>query len=117
MSDVTIFHNPACSTSRKVLALIREAGIEPEIVLYLKTPPSRAEIGALLEKMGVGPRAILRKKGTPYEDLGLGDPGKTDAELIEAILAHPILIERPIVVTPKGARICRPVEAVDDLLP
>lgn len=117
MSEVTIFHNPACSTSRKVLGLIREAGIEPEIVFYLKTPPSRAELTALLAKMGGGPRAILRKKGTPYEELGLGDPGKTDAELIEAILAHPILIERPIVATPKGARICRPIETVADLLP
>jgi arsenate reductase len=116
MSEVTIFHNPACSTSRKVLELIREAGVEPEIVLYLKAPPSRAELLALLAKMGVGPRAILRKKGTPYEELGLGDPGKTDAELIEAILAHPILIERPIVVTPKGARICRPIETVTALL-
>jgi arsenate reductase len=116
MSDVTILHNPACSTSRKVLALIHEAGIEPEVVLYLKTPPSREELTALLAEMGVGPRAILRKKGTPYEELGLGDTAKTDAELIDAILAHPILIERPIVVTAKGARICRPIDSVRELL-
>jgi arsenate reductase len=116
MSAVTILHNPACSTSRNVLALIREAGIEPEVVLYLKAPPTRDELTALLAKMGVGPRAILRKKGTPYEELGLGDPAKTDAELIDAILAHPILIERPIVVTAKGARICRPIESVRELL-
>lgn len=117
MSDVTIFHNPACGTSRNVLALIREAGIEPKVVLYLKTPPSRDELIALTAKMGVPIRAILRRKGTPYDELGLGDPAKSDDELIDAILAHPILIERPIVVTAKGARICRPVETVRELLP
>lgn len=117
MTDVTIFHNPACGTSRTVLALIREAGIEPEVVLYLKTPPSRDELVALLAKMGVPVRAILRKKGTPYAELGLDDPAKSDDELIEAILAHPILIERPIVVTAKGAKICRPVDTVRELLP
>jgi arsenate reductase (glutaredoxin) len=116
MPAVRIFHNPACSTSRRVLDRIRETGVEPEVVLYLKTPPTRAALEALLAKMGVGPRAILRKKGTPYEELGLDDPAKTDAELIDAILAHPILIERPIVATAKGARICRPIESVDELL-
>ncbi|TBW34417.1 arsenate reductase (glutaredoxin) [Siculibacillus lacustris] len=117
MSDVTIFHNPACGTSRNVLGLIRNAGIEPEIVLYLKTPPTRAELVALLARMGVGPRAVLRRKGTPYDALGLDDPTLDDDRLIDAILADPILLERPIVVTPVGARLCRPSEAVLDLLP
>ncbi len=117
MSDVTIFHNPACGTSRNVLGLIRNAGIEPNVVLYLKTPPSRAELEALIVKMGVPVREILREKGTPFAELGLGDPAKGDAELIDAILAHPILMNRPIVVTEKGARLCRPSETVLDLLP
>ena len=117
MSDVTIFHNPACGTSRNVLGLIRNAGIEPNVVLYLKTPPSRAELEALIVKMGVPVREILREKGTPFAELGLGDPAKSDAELIDAILAHPILMNRPIVVTEKGARLCRPSETVLDLLP
>jgi arsenate reductase len=117
MSDVTIYHNPACGTSRNVLGLIENAGITPKVVLYLKTPPSRDELVALIAKMGVPVREILREKGTPYAELGLGDPAKTDAELIDAILAHPILMNRPIVVTPKGAKLCRPSEAVLDLLP
>ena len=117
MSDVVIYHNPACGTSRNVLGLIENAGITPKVVLYLKTPPSRSELEALIAKMGVPVRSILREKGTPFAELGLGDPAKTDAELIDAILAHPILMNRPIVVTDKGARLCRPSEAVLDLLP
>lgn len=117
MTDVTIYHNPACGTSRNVLGLIENAGITPKVVLYLKTPPSRDELVALIAKMGVPVREILREKGTPFAELGLGDPGKTDAELIDAILAHPILMNRPIVVTDEGARLCRPSEAVLDLLP
>ncbi len=117
MSDVTIYHNPACGTSRNVLGLIENAGVTPKVVLYLKTPPNRAELEALIAKMGVPVRSILREKGTPYAELGLDDPKKTDAELIDAILAHPILMNRPIVVSDKGAKLCRPSEAVLDLLP
>lgn len=117
MSDVTIFHNPACGTSRNVLGLIENAGITPDVVLYLKTPPSRAELVALIARMGVPVRSILREKGTPFAELGLGDPAKSDDELIDAIVAHPILMNRPIVVTEKGARLCRPSETVLDLLP
>jgi arsenate reductase len=117
MSDVTIYHNPSCGTSRNVLGLIENAGITPKVVLYLKTPPSRDELVALVAKMGVPVRSILREKGTPYGELGLGDPAKSDAELIDAILAHPILMNRPIVVSDKGAKLCRPSEAVLDLLP
>ncbi|MER2606101.1 MAG: arsenate reductase (glutaredoxin) [Siculibacillus sp.] len=117
MTDVTIFHNPACGTSRNVLGLIENAGLTPTVVLYLKTPPSRDELVALIAKMGVSVRSILREKGTPFAELGLGDPAKTDDELIDAIVAHPILMNRPIVVTEKGARLCRPSEAVLDLLP
>ena len=117
MSDVTIYHNPACGTSRNVLGLIENAGITPKVVLYLKTPPSRDAFVALVAKMGVPVRAILREKGTPYGELGLGDPAKSDDELIDAILAHPILMNRPIVVSDKGAKLCRPSEAVLDLLP
>lgn len=116
MSDVTIYHNPACGTSRNVLALIEEAGITPKVVLYLKTPPSRDELKALVKKTGVPLRGLLRRRGTPFDELGLDDPAKTEDDLIAAVLAHPILIERPIVVTPKGARICRPAETVRDLL-
>ena len=117
MTDVTIYHNPACGTSRNVLGLIENAGVTPKVVLYLKTPPSRDELVALIAKMGVPVRAILREKGTPFAELGLADPAKTDAELIDAILAHPILMNRPIVVTEKGAKLCRPSETVLDLLP
>src|SRR5271165_3881097 len=114
---VTIYHNPACGTSRNTLALIRQSGAEPEIVEYLKTPPSRARLIELLAAMGMKPRALLRKKGTPYEELGLGDPKWTDDELIDFMIAHPILIERPIVVTNKGTRLCRPAEKVLEILP
>ena len=116
MPDVTIYHNPACTTSRKVLAAIRDAGTEPRIVEYLKTPPSRAELESLLQRMGMTPRALLRKRGTPYEDLGLDDPKKTDDALLDAMLAHPVLIERPIVVTKRGVRLCRPPEKLTEIL-
>lgn len=117
MSEITIYHNPACGTSRSVLALIRAAGIEPRIVEYLKTPPTRAELQALIARMAVPVRAVLREKGTPYAELGLGDPGLSDDDLLDAMMAHPILINRPLVVTPRGVALCRPSEAVRDLLP
>jgi arsenate reductase len=114
---VTIYHNPACGTSRNVLALIRNSGEEPTVVEYLKTPASRDVLTGLIESMGITPRDLLRRKGTPYDELKLDDPALTDAQLIDAMLAHPILIERPIVVTPTGAKLCRPSEAVLDILP
>jgi arsenate reductase len=114
---VTVFHNPACGTSRNALALIRHAGIEPKVVEYLATPPSRDEIVDLVARMGASLRTILREKGTPFAELGLGDPAKTDAEILDAIAAHPILINRPIVVTPMGVKLCRPSDVVLDLLP
>ena len=113
----TIFHNPACGTSRNVLALIRNAGMEPTIVEYLKTPPSRAQLLDLLAQLHLPVRAVLRKKGTPYEELGLDNPELSDDALIDAILAHPILLERPIVTTALGTKLCRPSEAVLDILP
>ena len=116
-TDVTIYHNPACSTSRKVLGMLRDAGIQPRIIEYLKTPPSRSELLGLLRRMDMAPRALLRKRGTPYEALGLGDPARTDDQLVDAMLAEPILIERPIVVGPRGVRLCRPVERLYDILP
>jgi arsenate reductase len=115
--NVTIYHNPMCGTSRNTLAMIRNAGIEPQIIEYLKTPPSRDELVALLGRMGLTPRQLLREKGTPYHELTLGDPAKTDDDLIDAMITHPILINRPIVVTPLGARLCRPSEVVLDILP
>jgi arsenate reductase (glutaredoxin) len=115
--SVTIYHNPACGTSRNVLALIRNSGEEPRVVEYLKTPPSRDELVGLIARMGVPVRGVLRRKGTPFDALGLGDPGLSDDALIDAMLAHPILIERPIVVTPLSVRLCRPSEAVLDILP
>ncbi len=114
---VTIYHNPACGTSRNVLGLIRNAGIDPRVIEYLKTPPSRAELVDLIARMGVPVRAVLREKGTPFAELGLGDPALSDDQLIDAMMAHPILINRPIVVTPLGVKLCRPSEAVLDLLP
>ncbi|MBH0236392.1 arsenate reductase (glutaredoxin) [Methylobrevis albus] len=117
MTDVTIYHNPACGTSRNTLGLIRNAGIEPVVIEYLKTPPSRAELVDLIARMGIPVRDLLREKGTPYADLGLGDPALGDDALLDAMMAHPILINRPIVVTPLGVRLCRPSEAVLDLLP
>lgn len=114
---VTIYHNPACGTSRNTLALIRNSGEEPRIVEYLKTPPSREELADLIRRMGVPVRDVLRRKGTPYDELGLDDPALTDDQLLDAMIAHPILINRPIVVTPLGVRLCRPSEAVLDILP
>lgn len=117
MSPVTIYHNPACGASRNVLGLIRNAGIEPTIIEYLKTPPSRDALKALIVRTGVPVRAVLREKGTPYAELGLGDPGLTDDDLLDAMMAHPILINRPIVITPLGVKLCRPSETVLDILP
>ncbi|RYF83966.1 MAG: arsenate reductase (glutaredoxin) [Comamonadaceae bacterium] len=117
MSDITIYHNPACGTSRNVLALIRNTGEEPQVIEYLKTPPDRATLERLIAAMGITPRALLRRKGTPYDALGLDNPALTDAQLIDAMLQEPILINRPIVVTALGTRLCRPSEAVLDLLP
>ena len=113
---VTIYHNPACGTSRNVLALIRDAGIEPTVIEYLKTPPDRATLKHLLRRMAMRPRELLREKGTPYAELDLGAERWTDDQLIDQMLAHPILINRPIVVTPWGVRLCRPAEALLDLL-
>ncbi|MEN3230420.1 arsenate reductase (glutaredoxin) [Methylorubrum rhodesianum] len=115
--DVVIYHNPACGTSRNALAMIRNAGIEPHVVEYLKTPPSRALLGHLLARAGLSVRDALRKKGTPYAELGLADPALSDAQLLDAFEAHPILLERPLVVSPRGVRLCRPSETVLDLLP
>jgi arsenate reductase len=116
-SSITIFHNPACGTSRNTLALIRNSGEEPQVIEYLKTPPSKETLRELLAAMNMAPRALLRKKGTPYEELGLDDPKWTDEQLIDFMLAHPILINRPIVATPIGTRLCRPSEEVLDILP
>ena len=120
MSDstpVTIYHNPACGTSRNTLALIRNAGIEPTIVEYLKTPPDRATLESLIGRMGIRPRELLRQKGAPYEELGLASAQWSDSELIDHMMKYPILINRPIVVTPWGVKLCRPSEAVLDILP
>ena len=114
---VIIWHNPACGTSRNVLAMIRAAGIEPVVIEYLKTPPSRDELVALIAAAGLTPRGLLRTKGTPFAELGLGDPALSDDALVDAMLAHPVLIERPLVETLKGTRLCRPSETVLDLLP
>jgi arsenate reductase (glutaredoxin) len=117
MSGMTIYHNPDCGTSRNVLGLMRNSGAEPRVIEYLKTPPSRAELVTLLAQMGITPRQLLREKGTPFQELGLGDPKWSDDELIDAMMDHPILINRPIVVTPLGTKLCRPSEAVLDILP
>jgi arsenate reductase (glutaredoxin) len=114
---VTIYHNPTCGTSRNTLALIRNAGIEPTVIEYLKTPPNRATLKDLISRMGIAPRELLREKGTPYAELGLGAEHWTDDQLIDQMLAHPIFINRPIVVTPWGVRLCRPSEVVLDILP
>lgn len=115
--DVTIYHNPNCGTSRNTLALIREAGIEPTVVEYLKNPPSRKTLAAMIAKAGLTVREALRERGTPYHELGLDDPKLTDDQLLDAMQQHPILINRPFVVTPKGARLCRPAEKVREILP
>ncbi len=114
---ITIYHNPDCGTSRNTLAMIRQSGEEPEVIEYLKTPPSREKLVELINAMGMTPRQLLREKGTPYADLNLGDPKWTDDEILDFMLAHPILINRPIVVTPLGAVLARPSEAVLDFLP
>ncbi len=113
----TIYHNPACSTSRKALGILRERGIEPEIIEYLKSPPNRKTLLGLLKDMGLTPRDILRKSGTPYAELGLDDTTLSDKALLDAIEAHPILIQRPIVVSPMGTRLCRPLERLHEILP
>ncbi|WNC09672.1 arsenate reductase (glutaredoxin) [Pseudomonas coleopterorum] len=117
MSQITIYHNPNCGTSRNTLELIRNSGEEPTVIEYLQTPPDRATLIGLIKDMGIEVRALLRIKGTPYEELGMGDASLTDEHLIDAMMTHPILINRPIVVTPLSARLCRPSEAVLDLLP
>lgn len=116
-ASITIYHNPACGTSRNTLALIRNSGVEPTIVAYLKTPPGRTTLVALIAAMGVTARSVLRQKGTPYDELLLGRPELTDDQLVDFMVAHPILMNRPIVVTPLGTRLCRPSEVVLDILP
>jgi arsenate reductase len=115
--SITIYHNPDCGTSRNTLAMIRQSGVEPVIIEYLKEPTSRERLVELIRAMGIPVRSLLREKGTPFHELGLGDPKWSDNELIEQMLAHPILINRPIVVTPNGVKLCRPSEAVLELLP
>jgi len=117
MIDIVIYHNPECGTSRNTLAMIRNAGIEPHVVEYLKTPPSRVLLESLIERAGIAPRALLREKSTPYADLGLNNPDLTDAQLIDAMMEHPILINRPLVVSPLGVKLCRSSEEVLDLIP
>ena len=117
MSDITIYHNPQCGTSRNVLALIRNSGVEPQIIEYLVDPPDRETLQRLIAQMGIPVRELLRRKGTPYDELGLDDPALRDEQLLAAMLAHPLLINRPIVVTPLATRLCRPSEAVLDILP
>ncbi len=115
--SITIYHNPNCGTSRKVLARLQELGHEPKVVEYLKTPPTRDELKVLLRRMAIAPRDLLRRKGTPYDELGLDDPKWTDEQLIDLMLQHPILINRPIVVSDKGVRLCRPAETLREILP
>ncbi|KQM77516.1 arsenate reductase [Sphingomonas sp. Leaf22] len=115
--DIVIYHNPECGTSRNTLGLIRNAGIEPHVVEYLKTPPARALLVELIDRAGMTPRDLLREKGTPYAELGLGDTTLSDDALVDAMIAHPILINRPLVVSPLGVKLCRPSEAILDLLP
>ncbi|KQN06930.1 arsenate reductase (glutaredoxin) [Sphingomonas sp. Leaf25] len=117
MTDIVIYHNPACGTSRNVLELIRNSGVEPHVVEYLKTPPSRTMLVQLIERAGITPRQLLRQKGTPYAELGLDNGAISDEDLVDAMMDHPILVNRPLVVTPLGVRLCRPSEAVLDILP
>jgi arsenate reductase len=116
-TDIVIYHNPECGTSRNALAMIRNAGIEPHVVEYLKTPPSRAMLESLIARAGLSPRDLLREKGTPFAELGLGDPDLSDEQLVDAMMEHPILINRPLVVSPLGVKLCRPSEEVLDLIP
>ncbi|RYF07487.1 MAG: arsenate reductase (glutaredoxin) [Oxalobacteraceae bacterium] len=115
--DIVIYHNPECGTSRNTLAMIRNAGIEPHVVEYLKTPPSRALLVELIDRAGITPRDLLREKGTPYAQLGLSDDALSDDALVDAMMAHPVLLNRPLVISPLGVKLCRPSEAVLDLLP
>ncbi|HCB78011.1 MAG TPA: arsenate reductase (glutaredoxin) [Erythrobacter sp.] len=117
INDIIIYHNPECGTSRNVLAMIRNAGIEPHVVEYLQTPPSRAMLEGLIARAGITPRELLREKGTPFAELGLDDPGLSDVQLIDAMMEHPILINRPLVVSTLGVKLCRPSEEVLDLIP
>ena len=117
MATITIYHNPTCGTSRNTLALIRNSGAEPEVIEYLKTPPTKVQLQQLLAAMGIGARALLREKGTPYAELGLADAKWSDDQLLDFVVQHPILMNRPVVVTPLGAKLCRPSEAVLDILP
>ena len=117
MTDIIIYHNPDCGTSRNTLAMIRNAGIEPHVVEYLKTPPSRGLLAQMIARAGIAPRALLREKGTPFAELGLGDESLDDDALIDAMMLHPILINRPVVVSPLGVKLCRPSEEVLDLIP
>ena len=117
MTDITIYHNPACGTSRNTLALIRNSGVEPTVIEYLKTPPTKAQLELLLREMDISVRSLLREKGTPFEELGLADPKWTDDELLDFIGLHPVLMNRPVVVTPLGTKLCRPSELVLDILP
>lgn len=116
-TDIVIYHNPECGTSRNALAMIRNAGIEPHVVEYLKTPPSRAMLESLIARAGISPRDLLREKGTPFAELGLDDPALSDGQLVDAMMEHPILINRPLVVSPLGVKLCRPSEEVLDLIP
>jgi arsenate reductase len=117
MTDITIYHNPACGTSRNTLALIRNSGAEPDVIEYLKNPPGKERLQQLLAAMGIPARELLRQKGTPYEELGLGDSKWTEDELVDFMVQHPILMNRPVVLTPLGAKLCRPSELVLDILP
>jgi arsenate reductase len=117
MTDIVIYHNPACGTSRNVLALIRNSGVEPHVIEYLKTPPNRALLVEMIDRAHMTPRDLLREKGTPYAELGLGNTALTGDALVDAMMAHPVLINRPLVVTPLGVKLCRPSEAVLDILP
>ena len=117
MSDITIYHNPSCGTSRNVLALIRNSGVEPEVVDYLQHPPGKEKLRALVAALGTGVRSLLRQKGTPYDELKLDDPTRSDEQLLDFMVAHPILMNRPVVVTPLGTRLCRPSEVVLEILP
>lgn len=117
LHDIVIYHNPACGTSRNTLAMIRNAGIEPHVIEYLKTPLVRELLEQLIARAGLTPRSLLREKGTPYAELGLSDPALSDSQLLDAMMAHPILINRPLVVTSLGVRLCRPSEVVLDILP
>ncbi len=115
-AETIIYHNPNCGTSRKVLGVLRDARLQPRVIEYLKTPPTRAELLDLLRQMDMTPRDLLRRRGTPFDELGLDDPAKTDDALVDAMLAHPILMERPVVVTARGVRLCRPIEKVQELI-